>query len=197
MAQYFNRVVYGRVTNRWMKTLGASAMDAVEISGKRCARWGFKSHSPYHFPEYDICEGPFRDSEDNILQADIVLAEQVWEHLDRPYRATQNVKKMLKPGGFFWLAAPFYCRLHGVPIDCSRWTARGLKNLLIESGFDEDRIVSRQWGNRQCAEADLDPKWGIYDPEKHSLKNEPRFPVMSRAIAQNQGGKRAAFEELD
>ena len=186
MAQYFNRVVYGRETKKWMQEIGCQNLDAVEISGRRCKRWGFKSHVTMDFPEYDICKGSFLDEDGNILQTDVILAEQVWEHLDAPYQATKNVLAMLKPGGYFWLAVPFYCRLHGVPVDCSRWTARGLTNLLVECGFDRDLILAEQWGNRECAEADLDPKWGIYDPEVHSLKNDPRMPVMTWAMAQKR-----------
>ncbi|MEM7239513.1 MAG: dihydrolipoamide dehydrogenase, partial [Pseudomonadota bacterium] len=70
----------------------------------------------------------------------------------------------------------------------SRWSARGLTNLLVECGFDRGEIRAEQWGNRQCVEADLEPSWGIYDPELHSLKNEPRFPVMSWALARKETG---------
>lgn len=188
MRQYLNRVVYSRVTAKWMKEIGAETMDAVEISGKRCRRWGFRSHVSYDYPEHDICDAPFLGVDGKPVEADIILAEQVWEHLDAPYRATMNVFSMLKPGGYFWLAAPFFVRAHGVPVDCSRWSARGLTNLLVESGFERDLIRAQQWGNRQCVEADLEPKWGIYDPEIHSLKNEPRFPVMAWALAQKPGG---------
>lgn len=177
-----------------MQEIGAGRLDAVEISGARSQRYGFKSHRNYAFPDYDICAEPFRDPDGNPVSADIILAEQVWEHLDRPYRATQNVLAMLKPGGFFWLATPFFCRLHGVPVDCSRWTARGLKNLLVECGFEEDRIVARQWGNRECAMADMEPKWGIYEPGKSSLVNEPQFPVMTWAIAQKATSVEAQFD---
>lgn len=182
--QYFNRVVYSRVTGQWMREIGADGLDAVEVSGRRCKRWGFRSHRSYDFPDYDVCADPFLDEEGEIIQADIILAEQVWEHIDAPYRATQNVHRMIRPGGYFWLAVPFFVRTHGVPVDCSRWSARGLTNLLVECGFERDLIRAEQWGNRQCVMADLDPKWGIYDPEVHSLKNEPRFPVMSWALAQ-------------
>ncbi|MCV2865835.1 class I SAM-dependent methyltransferase [Defluviimonas sp. WL0075] len=187
MVQYLNRMVYQQVTGAWMREIGAQDLDAVEISGTRSMRYGFRSHRNYAFPDYDICDTPFIDPDGTPVRADIILAEQVWEHLDRPYRATRNVYEMLNPGGYFWLAAPFFCRIHGVPVDCSRWTARGLKNLLIECGFDEDRIVARQWGNKECALGDMEPKWAIYEPGKSSLANQPRWPVMAWALAQKAG----------
>jgi hypothetical protein len=49
----------------------------------------------------------------------------------------------------FWVAVPFSPRFTARPVDCSRWTARGLKNLLVEGGFEADRVQSHQWGNRR------------------------------------------------
>ncbi|MGA0539111.1 hypothetical protein [Neotabrizicola sp. VNH66] len=36
----------------------------------------------------------------------MILANQVWEHIDRPYAATKNVLKMLKRGGWFFSPRP-------------------------------------------------------------------------------------------
>jgi len=182
--EFYNRVVYDRVTADWMKEIGADRMDAGEISGDLCKRYGFKSHIAYRYPKYDVCADPFTDGEGNVVQHDIILAEQIWEHLDRPYRATKNILTMLKSGGYFWLASPFFARHHAVPVDCSRWSARGLKNLLIECGFDETKIRAEQWGNRACARRDMRPRWARYDPETDSLENDPNFPVMAWALAQ-------------
>lgn len=59
----------------------------------------------------------------------------------------------------------------------------GLKNLLIEAGFDEDKILSHQWGTHDCAVRDLEPGWARYDPAVDTLENEAHFPVMSWAHA--------------
>ena len=180
---FYNRVAYIEVTKQWMQEVGAQNLDACEISGSNFESWGFKSHQSFEFPDYDICQGPFKNEDGTIRQFDIILAEQVWEHIDRPYAATKHVMQMLRPGGFFWLAVPFFCRLHDFPVDCSRWSARGLKNLLIECGFDENEIRSDQWGNMSCALRDLSPFWAIYDPARDTLENDPNMPVMTWAMA--------------
>ena len=180
-----NRIVMQKSSRRWMAALDPATMDAAEVSGKFGRRFEFKSYERFRYPKYDICEGPYRDAEGRTLSFDLVLANQVWEHLDRPYAATRHVLEMLRPGGYFWVAVPFFIPYHGDPVDCSRWTARGLKNLLIEAGFNESKINARQWGNRHAAQRNLEGEWPpVYDPETDDLTDEPDFPICSWALAQ-------------
>ena len=61
---------------------------------------------------------------------DLIIAEQVFEHLKWPYRAAKNVYRMLRPGGSFLITTPFLVRCHEMPDDCTRWTDTELKNFL-------------------------------------------------------------------
>jgi hypothetical protein len=63
-------------------------------------------------------------------------------------------------------------------LDLYRWTADGLKVLLEEAGFQD--VVTDSWGNRDCLFADMTPgpDWTYFDPERHSLANEPQFPIV-------------------
>ena len=181
--EFLNRVVYLRETTNWLKSIKSEKLEAMEISGELCKRWPFKSIRHLKFPRYDICAEPFVDEAGDVLQFDIILAEQIWEHLDRPYKAVQNVHAMLRPGGYFWLASPFFAKFHGAPVDCSRWSARGMKNLLIEAGFEADKIEAYQWGNRAAGRRDMKPSWAKYDPDRDSLDDDPNFPIMTWAMA--------------
>ncbi|OAN79081.1 dihydrolipoamide dehydrogenase [Jannaschia sp. EhC01] len=154
----------------------------AEISGGWGKTFGFKTYEDFHFPDHDICKGPFRDARGRIRKYDVVMADQVWEHLDRPYAATKHVYQMLNKGGQFYICTPFYVRYHAFPVDCSRWSARGLTNLLIECGFDEDKIEADEWGNLECARADCAKKWAKYNPEVNSLENDPKFPIVAWAV---------------
>jgi len=180
---FYNRVVYTQVTAEWMKEIAPEQLDAAEISGSSGRAFGFRSHQTFSYPEWNICAGPFRDASGQMMTFDVVLAEQVWEHLDYPYAATKHVLEMLRPGGFFWLAVPFFARWHAFPTDCSRWSARGLANLLVECGFRPEEIRAEQWGNRECGLRDMSPSWAIYNPQRDTLYNDPEFPVMSWAMA--------------
>ena len=170
------RIVMNRETEKWLLDLDTGNMDALEISGHKWQRFDFGSYRNTRFPDLDICsevpEGEF----------DIIIAEQVWEHLKYPYRATRNVLKALRPGGYFLVTLPFLIRQHCDPIDCSRWTATGLRYFLEECGFDSSSIRVDQWGNREALIANLD-SWVRFDAERHALNNEERFPVSVWGLA--------------
>jgi SAM-dependent methyltransferase len=182
-----NRVVMNRSSRKMIRALGPEKLDAAEISGKWGGKMPFRSYTQFKYPEYDICTGPMKHADGGIRTFDLILANQVWEHLDRPYAATRNVLKMLRPGGHFWLAVPFFIPYHAAPMDCSRWTARGLTNLLIEAGFREDAIEAHQWGNRGAALKNMAEPWPpVYDPETDSLEDDPAMPICAWAIAQRR-----------
>ncbi len=182
-----NRVYMQKKSRALIRTLRPETLDAVEISGVWAKHLGFRSYRNLYYPEYDICEGPLSD-ENGAISCDIVLANQVWEHLDRPYAAVRHVRDMLRPGGYFWIAVPFFIPFHGAPVDCSRWSARGLSNLLIEAGFQEDNVLSDQWGNREAALRNLVGKWPpVFEKGHDDLTNDPNFPICAWALAQKEG----------
>ena len=95
---------------------------------------GWKSFERTHYPQYDLCNGPLEK------RFDVIIANQVFEHLLWPYRAAKNVYQSLNPGGYFVIATPFLVRVHNYPVDCSRWTELGLKHFLAEAGFSQTEI---------------------------------------------------------
>ncbi|MDT8855872.1 methyltransferase domain-containing protein [Paracoccaceae bacterium Fryx2] len=179
-----NRIVMQKTSRRWLKELAPETLDAAEISGRWGQGIGFRSYEAFYFPKHDPCKDVFRDAAGAPRTFDIILANQVWEHLDRPYAATRNVLAMLRPGGHFWVATPFFLPFHAAPHDCSRWSARGLTNLLIEAGFPEDGIRAAQWGNRAAALRNLERPWPPeHLPETDDLTNDEAFPIGAWALA--------------
>ena len=169
------RVVMYEECLKLLNSLGPDKMDALEISsGFEWERVGFKSFTTANYPDFDICEQKLEQ------QFDIIIADQVWEHLLWPYKATRNVLSMLKPGGYFLVTTPFLVKMHDVPVDCSRWTELGLKHFLAECGFPLEEVVTGSWGNRKAVIGNLRrfPK-GFY----RSLKNEPDYPLTVWALA--------------
>jgi SAM-dependent methyltransferase len=171
------RVIMYRRCFEFIRSLGPEKLDALEISGgpqwKRA--FNFRSYRETEYPAFDIC------SQTLGTQFDIIIADQVFEHLPWPHRAGRNVFQMLRPGGTFIVATPFLVRVHRVPIDCSRWTEQGLSYLLQECGFPESHIKTDAWGNRACLKANL-TKWRVYGWFR-PLENEPDYPVMVWAFA--------------
>jgi SAM-dependent methyltransferase len=159
-------------------------MDAMEVSGDSYSRWfpiPFKSFTRTSYPEFDICT----DKIDATF--DIIIADQVFEHLLWPYRAAKNIYGMLRPNGYFLILTPFLVRRHDAPVDCSRWTEKGLAYFLAEAGFALDQTVTGSWGNAACVRAHLHKRelWlSAAWPWLRSLRNEPAFPVTVWALAQ-------------
>ena len=178
---YLDRVVIYREMSRLIATLPIGNMDALEISGSRWAKGGFRSFVSTHIAGYDVCDKPLPDS------FDIIIAEQVFEHLLWPHRAAKNVYAMLRPGGYFLVSTPFLQKIHEDPADCSRWTETGIKYLLADSGFNLEDIQTWSWGNRAAVRANLNPdKYPLYYPGFSNLENEPLFPVQVWALARRQ-----------
>lgn len=175
---HWTRVVMYDKVREIVDRLRPAGLDVLEISGKYWENKGFKSYTSPQYPEFDVCAGPLN------RQFDLIIAEQVLEHVLWPYRAVKHVYQMLKPGGHFLVSTPFLLRIHNEPIDCSRWTELGMKHLLAEGGFPINKIETGSWGNRDCVRENLKGKWVKYRSRFHSLKNEPDYPVVVWALAE-------------
>ena len=177
------RVVMNLSIERFIETLECSAVDCLEISGTRFQHGGqaFRSYVSTGFPAYDVCAGPLAHG-----SFDLIICEQVLEHVLRPDLAVANMLAMLRPGGCLVVNTPFLLKVHGFPHDLWRWTEHGLRQLLELAGFVG--VETASWGNRACLVADLSDglRWTVFDPTRHSLENEPQFPIVVWAIARRQ-----------
>jgi len=174
---HWARVVMNRETKNLIQQLDYHSFSALEISGHLWKAYPFKTYKSLYFPEFDICEMKLD------AQFDLIIAEQVFEHLLKPHHAGRNIYSMLNPNGYFLITTPFLIKIHEEPNDCTRWSIAGLKYLLTESGFSEDKLYINSWGNRSCVISNFE-RWEKYRENKHSLVNEPNFPVVVWALAQ-------------
>lgn len=177
----WSRVVMYRQLFERIRELGPGKLSALEIApGGSNSPWrqlGFAEYVGVDYPQFDIC----KDRLDR--EFDIIVADQVFEHLLWPYRAARNVFSMLKTGGRFVSTTPFLIRVHDVPVDCSRWTETGIKHLLAETGFDMEKMITGSWGNAACVRANLpSPQWASIGWGR-SLRNEPEYPVVVWVVA--------------
>jgi hypothetical protein len=170
------RVVMNQETARLVRELDFKHASVLEISGLAWKDFGFARYVSVGYPGYDVCAGVLEE------KFDIIIAEQVFEHVLWPYRAVRNVFQMLNSSGAFLVTTPFLVRIHGHPIDCSRWTELGMRHLLAEGGFDIDRITTGSWGNRTCVRSNL-LRWTPYNRWLHSLRNEADYPLQVWALA--------------
>ena len=174
--QQWCRIIMDQETDKMIKNLPYQDLSVLEISGNKWANFGFKSYTTVEFPEFDIC------SQTLPAKYDLIIAEQVFEHLLRPYSAAKNVCQMLNKNGSFLITTPFMLKVHLFPEDCTRWTETGIKYFLSECGFDEKQVETGSWGNVECVVSNLN-QWTKYNPRLHSLKNQKDVPVVVWALA--------------
>jgi SAM-dependent methyltransferase len=125
----------------FLRSLDYTRMDALEISGTKFNDFGFRSYRVAEYPDYDVCAGPLARE-----AFDLVIAEQVLEHVVRPDRAVGSVYQMLRPAGLFIVDTPFLLKIHGYPLDLYRWTEDGMRTLLESAGFHSVRSGSWEIG---------------------------------------------------
>ena len=174
----WDRIEMDRICREWVRELGPDRLDVLEISGTSWRSFGFRSYREASYPEFDVCTQVFDD------RFDLIVADQVFEHIRYPHRAARNVRMMLRPGGYFLISVPFFVKVHAAPIDCCRWTEDGLRYMLEDCGFDRTSIRTGAWGNAACGRAFMRiwwPRgWG-------SLRNEAEFPIVVWALARTPG----------
>ncbi|MCP5368727.1 MAG: methyltransferase domain-containing protein [Hyphomicrobiales bacterium] len=165
----------------WHRVLGGldlPRVSALEISPGRPHAWsdlGYADYTATRYPEFDLC----RDVLPRTF--DVIIADNVLEHVPDPAAAVANVWRMLAPGGTFLVATPFMVRVHSDGQDFHRWTERALRILLETAGFEPELVETFSWGNRKCVAANLD-RWAPYGWYR-DMRNEPDFPLTVWAVA--------------
>jgi SAM-dependent methyltransferase len=72
---------------------------------------------------------------------DIIVCQQVFEHVARPFHAALGLYHLLRPGGVVFWSAPFLERAHGVPNDFFRYTEGGARQIFSDAGLDVESIA--------------------------------------------------------
>ena len=179
-AEQWQRVVLNDAVDRHLDALDPPTKDAVEISGDAQAGRPWKRFTSLDHPEFDLC-APLEDRG----TYDVVICEQVIEHVVDPAAAAANLRGLCAPGGHVVVSTPFLIRVHELPQygmrDYWRFTPSGLRLLLERAGLAVDSVGS--WGNRRCVAGNFD-RWPAYR-RRHPLHDEPDLPVQVWAFARN------------
>jgi SAM-dependent methyltransferase len=168
------REAMNRDLDTFFATLPPLDTDVIEVSGDLRGELPWKSYQSLSYPGFDICATSVPSS-----NADLVICEQVLEHVRDPYLAVRNLTTLVHPGGLVLVSTPFLVRLHAHPEDHWRFSPSGMR-LLLEAGGLEVLWV-RSWGNRRCVNANLH-RWKAYRPWR-SLRDEKDLPLVVWALA--------------
>jgi len=161
----------------WFREIGPPALDAVEISGDSRAGYGWRSYTTLAYPAFDLM------TSEPERQYDVVICEQVLEHVSDPDAAVRTLGRLARTGGRILVSTPFLIRIHGAPDDYWRFTPLGLRTLLERQGLVVETV--RSWGNRAAVTSNL-RRWSFYRPWR-SLRNNPKLPVVVWAVARPPG----------
>jgi SAM-dependent methyltransferase len=171
-----------RAIDAHIASLGPSTRSAAEISGDSHARKPWKEYTSLNYPDFDLC-APLADHD----KFDIVICEQVLEHVVDPWRAAANLRGLAAPGGHVIVSTPFLIKVHELLLfgmhDYWRFTPCGLRLLLESQGLDVDRVST--WGNAWCVIGNF-RRWSAYR-RWHPLRNDPELAVQVWAFARNPG----------
>jgi len=144
-----------RQTNRLLD-LGCGAGDLLQIARKH--GWqgqGLDVSSPaaQHVRElgFEVFVGELHAAEFPTAHFDVVTAAELLEHVFEPRALVQEVARILRPGGLFWLTTPhargLSARLLGLKWQCiwppehlQLFSIAGLKALLRAAGFRDIRV---------------------------------------------------------
>jgi SAM-dependent methyltransferase len=176
--EQWQRVAMNEAVSAYVSSLNPPSCSAAEISGDAYAGRRWKEYASLMYPTFDLC-APLQESR----RFDVVICEQVLEHVANPWVAAANLRELCVAGGHVIVTTPFLIKVHELPMydlrDYWRFTPRGLRTLLEQVGLEVQSIGS--WGNRQCVMGNLS-RWSQYR-RWHSLRNEDDVPVQVWAFA--------------
>lgn len=157
--QAFNPSWYGILVNPFyitrrelyqkIKTFSETCGQGLEILDVGCGIKPYaKLFSNHHYLGIDVAGGGLDDqtkkpdlffdgqnlpfSEDKF---DLVIATEVFEHVQYLPELTKEIYRVLKPNGKLFITMPFIWPEHGLPYDFRRLTSFGHQQLLKSSGF--------------------------------------------------------------
>lgn len=144
-AMYLSHVGF---VDQHVRPTGTAAFRVVEFGGSN----GYIRRL-FGTVDYEVAENaPVVDVHDLTAYPaetyDYVVLDEILEHVRKPWIATREIHRILKPGGCLITSSPFMIAEHKVPRDYWRFTKDGL-DVLLE---DFSRIETHSWGNATSVE---------------------------------------------
>jgi SAM-dependent methyltransferase len=186
-SQQFIRYTYYCEIKRWISeglVMDGDQTRIIEFGGSNGVIPAMFSKANYtvapNWPEVDIQD--LRQYEADTF--DIVIIDQILEHVADPKKAVSEIRRVLKSGGVCVCATPFLIRIHGHYGDYWRFTELGLKQVFSEYS----KIEVFAWGNRRTIATTLYLGWlDCWETRRRlraALHNESQWPIhfLTRAV---------------
>jgi SAM-dependent methyltransferase len=105
---------------RLLRHAPVAELDAVECSSTTHADFGWRSHQVVRYPDLDLTDPP-----DEVPTYDVVICEQVLEHVTDPWASAHTLRRLCRPDGYVVVSTPFLLKIHDAPGDYWRFTRTG------------------------------------------------------------------------
>lgn len=105
LGQQWARVEMDRAVDAFLTELDPRSCDAFEISGNGHQGRAWRSYLDLWYPDFDLLDPA------PIGEFDVVICEQVLEHVTEPWQSMQTLAKLCKPGGHVIITTPFMLRI--------------------------------------------------------------------------------------
>lgn len=167
------RIVMNRRIDEHLRGLGGG-LTAIEVSGDTHKKRAWKEYRSTSMRDLDLCDPPA-----SLDQYDVVICEQVLEHVVDPWRAAQTLHDLTKPGGHLVVGLPFLCAIHGTE-EFWRFTQTGITLVLESVGLVVDEVDS--WGDSGTARGHM-RRFPPYRPWRRLQAHDPARPVVIWVLA--------------
>ena len=147
---------------------------------------------------------------------DLIVCNEVLEHVPDPFAATRSLYALLKPGGLVIFTAPFACRQH-LGWDFFRYTVSGAAQIFSQAGFKV--LLQQRVGNTYLASGfvlgfgsgDFPERWThsetasdlLFHNVSNSTSNDPQewlyistAAVLQRPLIHSLSSLAAGFEPM-
>ena len=105
---------------------------------------------------------------------DLVLCNQVLEHIYNPFQAIKNIHFITKKNGYAWISIPTINCIHGEPyFYSSGYHPRYLERLCLDVGFEVKFIGA--FGNRKYLSYAVNGKWMSHNELKRGFRAKRDF----------------------
>ena len=140
----------GHITDRMRQALKGAEITALDYSASAI------EYAHEHFPQIDFAVGNAYESPYSSSFFDVVVCNNLWEHVPDPLFLLSRIKRMIKPGGHLIVSTPSRYRtgnlvriIKGKPVNfmsrhhVTEYTVGQVKEQLAFGGFEVRRVLSR------------------------------------------------------
>jgi len=131
--------------------------------------------------------------EDNLYDSAILI--EVLEHTPEPNDVIKELNRVLKVDGYLLITVPFLWTLHDIPYDEYRYTPFGLERILIQNGFEVEKMECfGGWNASMASMISLYVKRGV-NKKYRKIFSRIMLPLVKYLMKKDQKSDKSKFYE--